>query len=161
MDAKPRAPCRAPLKALAEGRLTGWIGLGGCTEADAEAALGAGRPGPALADAWGRARRYPGGPATPYGVDLWLHGPRIIAISVAAPRIDPPLITALGEPETRIESGLSSDWEQWAYPGRGLAAHVDPRRNEVHVLYGFSPMTISDFLKSEIAHVRAEEYPLQ
>jgi len=153
--------CRAGLKALAGGRVAGWIGLGGCTEADTEAALGAGRPGPALADAWGRARHHPGGPATPYGVDVWLDGPRVIAISVAAARIDPPLLAALGEPEARIDSGLSSDWEQWVYPGRGLAAHVDPRRNEIHVLYGFSPMVLGDFLKSEIAHVRAEEYPLQ
>jgi len=154
------APCRAALKALTEGRLAGWIGLDGCSEVDTEVALGAGRPGPALANAWGRARKHPGGPATPYGVDVWLDGPRVTAISVAAARIDPPLIAALGEPEARIESGLSSDWEQWAYPRRGLAAHVDARRNEVRVLYGFSPMAVSDFLKSEIAQVHSEEYPL-
>jgi hypothetical protein len=158
--AAPVGGCRAALKALGEGRLAGWVGLSRCTEADAEAALGAGRPGPALADAWGRARHHPGGPATPHGVDLWLDGARIIALQVVSPRIDPPLLAALGEPDARIESGLSSDWEQWVYASRGLVAHVAPPHNEIRTLYGFAPMAMSDFLKSAIAHVHTEEYPL-
>ena len=56
------AGCRGALKALGEGRLAGWIGLRDCTEADADAALGAGQPGPALANAWGRARHHPAVP---------------------------------------------------------------------------------------------------
>jgi hypothetical protein len=44
--------------------------------------------------------------------------------------------------------------------GKGMAVHVDPRRDEVRMLYGFSPMAMSDFLKSQIARVHTEEYPL-
>ena len=85
----------------------------------------------------------------------------MVALLVVAPRVEPPLLVGLGEPEGRIASGLSSDWKQWAYPSRGLAAHVARPRDEVRALYGFSPMPMSEFLKSEIALVRDEEYPVK
>ncbi len=155
------SPCRSALKGLAEGRLAAWNGLDGCTAADAEATLGNSTAGPALADAWGKPRYHPGGPGTPHGVQMWLHDDRIYALKVVSPRLDQPFVAVLGEPESKLDSALSSDWQQWVYCSRGLTLHVTWGGGDVHVLYGYTPMSVSDFARSEIARVRNREYPLE
>jgi hypothetical protein len=107
---------------------------------------------------WGKARRYRERPATPVGVEVVVQGEHIVAIEIFRPVLDRPLRASLGEPETKVESGLSSDWDQWVYAARGLTGHVD-ERGAVMAVYAYEPMSTADFLKSAIARVYVTEYP--
>ena len=154
-----RAVCRAALLALAEGRLETFRGLHACTVKDADAALGAAENAPGSLHPWGKARRYRERLATPVGVEVVVQGELIVAIEIFRPVLERSLRASLGEPEKRIESGLSSDWEQWVYAGRGLTAHVDGR-GAVMAVYAYEPMGTAEFLRSSIADVHVTEHLL-
>ena len=161
MQSTRESSCRATLRALLEARLADFTGLGGCTAADCEAVLGPSVAGPALADAWGAARLHPASQVAPNGVEVWLSGDSVIALEVVAPRLGKSLVAARGEPEGRLKSELCSDWQQWIYCSRGLTFHVSRIDGEIKTLYGYPPMTLSEFTQSGIAHVRTEEIPLE
>lgn len=158
-DANERAACRTALLALAEGRLEMFRGLHACTVKDADAALGAAVNAPGSLHPWGKARRYRERPATPVGVDVVVQGELIVAIEIFRPVLERSLRASVGEPEKRIESGLSSDWEQWVYAARGLTTHVD-EREAVMAVYAYEPMSTADFLRSSIADVHVTEHLL-
>jgi hypothetical protein len=152
------AACTAGLSALADGQLEGFAGLGKCGRVDAEAALGSSGEGPSKFEQFGEYRVYPHGAGS---VLVWFLADDIRVLQLIYPKLKKPLKSALGEPEAKIESALSTDWDQWVYASKGLTAHVERTTGKVSALFAYRPTTVDAFLKTDIAKVAKSEAPLE
>jgi hypothetical protein len=152
------ADCQANLSALAEARLDAFKGLGRCGRVDAEAALGSSGDAPSKFEQFGEYRVYPhqGG-----SILVWFLAEDIRVLQLLYPKFTRPLHAVLGEPEARVKSELSAEWDQLIWAGRGLTAHVRRGSNEVIALFCYRPTTVDAFLKSDIARVSKSEAPLE
>jgi hypothetical protein len=152
------AGCTAGLTALADGKLEGFPGLGKCGRVDAEAALGSSGEGPSKFEQFGEYRVYPHGSGH---VLVWFLADDIRVLQLIYPKLKKPIKSALGEPEARIKSALSADWDQWVYASKGLTAHVERATGKVSALFAYQPTTVDAFLKTDIAKVAKSEAPLE
>jgi pyruvate/2-oxoglutarate dehydrogenase complex dihydrolipoamide acyltransferase (E2) component len=152
------AECQRALAALAGVRLDEFHGLGSCGRVDAEAALGSSGDAPSRFEQLGEYRPY----RTPGGTILvWFLSDDIRVMQLLYPRLPRPLRALVGEPEAKVRSELSSEWEQWIYASRGMTAHVRRGTNDVVALYAYRPSTVEAFLKTDIARVAKSEAPLE
>jgi hypothetical protein len=152
------AACQASLTALVGGDLAGFRGVGGCGRVDAEATIGSSGEQPSRFEQFGEYRVFPhsGG-----SVLVWFLGEDVRVIQLLYPKLRRPLKALVGEPEARVKSGLSPEWEQWVYASRGLSAHVKRGTGEVITLFAYAPTTVATFLESDISRVAKSEAPLE
>jgi len=149
--------CQSAIAALAGGRLDEFRGLGKCGRVDAEAALGSSGDAPSKFEQFGEYRPY----STPGGTILvWFLSDDIRVMQLLYPKLKRPLRALVGDPEAKVRSELSSEWEQWVYASRGMTAHVKRGSSDVVALYAYRPSTVEAFLKTDIARV-ASESPLE
>lgn len=144
-------PCRAQLRALAEGRLAGWTGFAGCRRIDVEAALGAGSPwlNP-RGDLGELALGYPAQPAAPRGLIVWYRGTTATAalLNPVALAVSPDEL--LGKPELVRPSRVNEGMEEWIWASRGAAAQVAPLSLLASSIMAFAPMSVEEFLTSPL-----------
>jgi len=150
--------CQTDLGALVAGRLDGFRGLGKCGRVDAESALGSSGDQPSKFEQFGEYRVYPRPDGT---VLVWFLSDDIRVMQRLFPKLQNPLKAQLGEPEVKVPSGLSTEWEQWVYATRGLTAHVKRQGGEVVALFVYRATTVDAFLASDIAKVTKGDAPLE
>jgi len=156
---RPADPaCQASLSALAGAQLEAFKGLGKCGRIDAEDTLGSSGDQPSKFEQFGEYRVYPhaGG-----SVLVWFLADDIRVLQFLYPKLNKPIKALVGEPEAKIKSELSPDWDQWIYAARGLTAHVRRATGEVIALFAYRPTTVEAFLKTDIARVAKSESPLE
>ncbi len=150
--------CTAGLTALASAKLDSFHGLGRCGRVDAEFAFGSSGDAPSKFEQFGEYRVYPhaGG-----SILVWFLAEDIRVLQTLYPKLEKPLKALIGEPEAKVRSQLSEDWDQWVYATRGLTAHVKRGSDEVIALFAYRPTTVDAFLKTDIARVAKSEAPLE
>ncbi len=150
--------CQRRLQALAQGQLKGWNGVGKCGRIDAERALGDSGDQPSKFEQFGEYRVYKAGKDS---LLVWFLSDDIRVIQLLYPKLGQPLKTLLGEPQAKIKSQLSAEWEQWVYANRGLALHVRRANSEPVMLFAYAASTVEEFLKSDVARVARTESPVE
>jgi hypothetical protein len=137
------------LRALADGDLAAFDGLpDGLTRASAEAALGPSDPprdfGGRLAGEPRVFRHFAPTAAAPAGIDVWLDGERVVAVTIegAAPRTLP------GEPEA--EARRPDGTRALVHASRGLTLHVT-RGGVVERVLAYRACTPEEFLAGPLA----------
>ncbi|HZS40799.1 MAG TPA: hypothetical protein VFF06_28395 [Polyangia bacterium] len=152
------AACAESLKSLVDGALDAFHGLARCGRIDAEGTLGSSGDQPSKFEQFGEYRVYPhaGG-----SVMVWFLADDIRVMQLLYPKLPRPLKAQLGEPEAKVKSELSPEWDQWIYASRGLTAHVKRASGEVISLFAYRPSTVDAFLKTDIARVSKSEAPLE
>jgi hypothetical protein len=151
--------CRDAILAFAELELDRWHGLPPCTHDDLAAVLGAG--GPEWQGGFGLVHIYAGRAATPDGITVHYRGERAVYLIASGERLPRARIEPmLGTPESVAPSRLFEPQnEQWIYASRGLTLHVHRGSHEPLRVYGYTPMTVEEFEKTELFYERASEYP--
>ena len=150
--------CQRRLQALAQGQLKGWNGVGKCGRIDAERALGDSGDQPSKFEQFGEYRVYKAGKDS---LLVWFLSDDIRVIQLLYPKLGQPLKALLGEPQAKIKSQLSADWDQWVYANRGLALHVRRANSEPVMLFAYAASTVEEFLKSDVARVARTESPVE
>jgi hypothetical protein len=150
--------CVDRLSALASSRLSDYQGLPRCGRVDAEASLGGSGAEPSRFEQFGEYRVYRHASGSFF---VWFLADDIRVIQVVSPHLRQPLIQVLGEPEDKIPSRLSTDWEQWVYARRGLSAHVKRGTGEPMTFFAFRPTTAQEFAETDIAKVAKGESPIE
>jgi hypothetical protein len=154
----------AALRALARGAYADWHGLpAGLPRAVLDEALG----GPDTAqDQSGRLagmpatyRIYPPAEGAPFGVQAWFAGDVVATLEIREPPLTAPLDELLGEPDTRVPSGLGGSYTQWVYAGRGLAVHVNRISGQALRLYAFPACPVDTFLAHPLSRVERRRIP--
>lgn len=150
--------CQMTLSSLVKGELESFQGLGKCGRVDAEGAIGSSGDQPSKFEQFGEYRVYPhaGG-----SVLVWFISDDIRVMQMLYPKLKRPLKSLIGEPESKVKSELSPEWDQWIYARRGLTAHVKRGTGDVVTLFAYQPTTVEAFLKTDIARVAKSEAPLE
>jgi hypothetical protein len=148
------AACQSAITALASGALDTFRGIEKCGRVDAEFAIGSSGDQPSKFEKFGEYRVYPhvGG-----SILVWFLADDIRVMQLLYPKLKRPIKSLLGEPEAKVKSQLSDEWEQWVYASRGLTAHVKRGTGEVITLFAYRPTTVEAFLQTDIAKVAKSE----
>jgi hypothetical protein len=154
------AACQTGLTAFAKGELDAFNGLARCGRIDAEFAFGPSGDQPSKFEQFGEYRvyRHAGSGSS---VFVWFLSDDIRVAQLLYPKLQRSIKDLLGEPEAKVRSELSPEWDQWIYAGRGLTAHVKRATGEVITLFAYRPSTVEAFLKTDIARVAKSEAPLE
>jgi hypothetical protein len=150
--------CHAQLAALVDGQLDRFAGVPRCGRADAEAALGPSGDEPSRFEQLGEYRVYPRASGR---VMVWFAADDIRVMQLVYPKLPRTIDALLGAPEGKAQSGLSTEWEQWIYAGRGLTAHVRRGSKEVVALFAYPATTVDAFLATDIARVAKRQSPVE
>ncbi len=150
--------CQQRLATLARGDLPSFDGVGKCGRIDAEKALGDSGTAPSKFEQFGEYRVYKHGKET---LMVWFLADDIRVIQLLYPKLGKPVASLLGQPQTKIKSQLSPEWEQWVYASRGLTLHVKRASAEPVVLFAYGSTSVEEFLKSDIARVARTESPVE
>ncbi len=150
--------CENSLTALASGELDAFNGIGKCGRVDAEMALGPSGDVPSKFEQFGEYRVYHSAKGS---VLVWFLSDDIRVAQILYPKLPRPAAQLLGEPEARVRSQLSPEWDQWIYARRGLTLHVKRGTDEVVTVFAYQPTTVDEFLKTDIARVAKSEAPLE
>jgi hypothetical protein len=152
------AGCNTSLSQLVGGQLDTFKGFNKCGRVDAEAVLGSSGDQPSKFEQFGEYRVYP---HTGGSVLVWFLADDIRVMQFLYPKLKRPIRSLIGEPESKVVSRLSPEWDQWVYARRGLTAHVKRTTGDVVTLFAYPPTTVEEFLKTDIAHVAKSEAPLE
>ena len=150
--------CYNSLASLAQGELQSFSGIGKCGRVDAEKALGSSGDQPSKFEQFGEYRVYK---VAKESLLVWFLSDDIRIIQLLYPKLGKPVRAVLGEPQARIQSQLSHEWEQWIYASRGVTLHVRKGNAEPVVLFAYAPSTVEEFLKSDVARVARTEAPVE
>ncbi len=150
--------CENSLTALAAGELDTFKGIGKCGRVDAEMALGSSGDTPSKFEQFGEYRVYRSSKGS---VLVWFISDDIRVAQILYPKLARPVDQLIGEPEAKVKSELSAEWDQWIYARRGLTLHVKRGTSEVVTLFAYKPTTVDEFLKTDIARVAKSEAPLE
>ena len=139
---------------LSEGNLAGWAGIDSTwTKEDVAYVL--------PLDTDGDPHQPDNGPVdyaktdgAPNGLTVHYDSARVSYVTIYGPRLVQTILDALGEPEMVLRSGLEGAHEQWAYPGRGITAHMDVSANVVVWLYAYPSMPTENYPDSTLARAR-------
>lgn len=152
------ATCQSGLTALAKSELAGFTGVAKCGRIDAEKALGDSGDHPSRFEQFGEYRVYKVGKES---ITVWFLSDDVRVVQTLYPKLGKTVRSVLGEPQAKLKSQLSADWEQWAYPSRGLVLHVRRTTSEPVMLFAFVPMPLDQFGASDIARVSRTETPIE
>jgi hypothetical protein len=89
----------------------------------------------------------------PTGVLVWTQQDEITLLEVRDLQAAQDPVSALGEPEATVPSGLGESLNQLLWPGRGLALHVARATGRLHRLYGFPAIGLDQLLRSPLVAV--------